>query len=184
MLRLEREYNVPVIQERSTNMTAIDKNELKDLLLKCWMTHDGMWFYHSMKEWGIEKTNQINKAAIRSLASIEIERVRNAFGLKKIETFEDIKTLSNAAFEVLTADFMGFDYSFPSENVLRWEMNKCFAHAGMTRLGAIERYECGVIYRVACWFDGLGANYIITPRPDRCLMHVSGSCRGDFRFSF
>jgi Family of unknown function (DUF6125) len=187
MLRLEKEYNVLKIhgiQERSTNMTAIDKNELKDLLLKCWMTHDGMWFYHSMKEWGIERTNQINKAAIRSLASIEIERVRKAFGLKKIETFEDIKTLSNAAFEVLTADFMGFDYSFPSENVLHWEMNKCFAHAGMTRLGAIERYECGVIYRVACWFDGLGANYIITPRPDRCLMHVSGSCRGDFRFSF
>ena len=29
-------------------MTAIDKNELKELLLKCWMTHDGMWFYHSI----------------------------------------------------------------------------------------------------------------------------------------
>ena len=51
---------------------------------------------------------------------------------------------------------MGLDYSFPSENVLHSEMIKCFAHAGMTRLGVIDRYECGVIYRVACWFDNLG----------------------------
>lgn len=164
-------------------MKDIDKNELKNLLLKCWMTHDGMWFYHSMQELGIEKANQINKAAIRSLAGIEMERVRKAFGLKKIETFDDIKSIFHAAFGVLTDDFMGFDYSFPSENVLHWEMIKCFAHAGMTRLEVIDRYECGVIYRVACWFDNLGVNYVVTPAIGRCLMHVNGTCRGDFRFS-
>ena len=49
----------------------------------------------------------------------------------------------------------GSIYSFPSENLLHWEMKKCFAHAGMTRLGVIDGYECGVIYRVACWFDSL-----------------------------
>lgn len=165
-------------------MKEIDKNELKQLLLKCWMTHDGMWFYHSMQELGIEKANQLNKAAIKSLAGIEIERVRKVFGFKKIETFEDIKAISHAAFGVLTDDFMGFSYGFPSENAMHWEMSKCFAYAGMTRLGIIDRYECGVIYRVACWFDSLGVNYVLTPQPDGCLMHVNGSCRGDFRFSF
>lgn len=165
-------------------MKEIDKNELKQLLLKCWMTHDGMWFYHSMQELGVEKANQLNKAAIKSLAGIEIERVRKVFGFKKIETFEDLKAISHAAFGVLTDDFMGFSYGFPSENTMHWEMSKCFAYAGMTRLGIIDRYECGVIYRVACWFDCLGVNYVLTPQPAGCLMHVNGSCRGDFRFSF
>ena len=70
-------------------MREIGKKELKELLLKCWMTHDGMWFYHSMQNLGIEKANQINKAAIKSLAGIEMERIRKAFGLKEIETFEE-----------------------------------------------------------------------------------------------
>ena len=66
-------------------MKDIDKNELKNLLLKCWMTHDGMWFYHSMQELGIEKANQINKAAIRSLAGIEMERVRRPLVSKRLK---------------------------------------------------------------------------------------------------
>jgi len=165
-------------------MREINKNELKEMLLKCWMTHDGMWFYHCMQELGIEKANQLNKAAIKSLASIEIDRVRRAFGLEKIETFEDLKMLVDAAFAVLSDKFMGFKHSCPSENVLHWEMSKCFAHAGMTRLGVIDRYECGVIYRVASWFDSLGIKYVVTPPFDRCIMHLTGSCRGEFRFSF
>jgi Family of unknown function (DUF6125) len=184
ILLLGKEYDVAAIPERSSNMREIDKNELKELLLKCWMTHDGMWFYNCMQDFGIEKANRINKAAIKSLAGIEIERVRKAFGLTDIETFEDIKILFDAAFGVLTDDFMGFSYGFPSQNIMHWEMSKCFAYAGMKRLGVIDRYECGVIYRVACWFDSLGVKHVITPQPDRCLMHVSGSCLGDFRFSF
>jgi hypothetical protein len=168
----------------SWDMRTIDKDQLKELLLKCWMTHDGMWFYHSMQEYGIEKANQINKAAIKSLATIEIDRIRKVFGPEKVETFQDLKTLADAAFGVLTDAFMGFQYNFPSDNVLRWEMKKCFAHAGMTRLGVIDRYECGVIYRVASWFDSLGIEYALTPRPERCIMHFSGSCCGEFRFFF
>ncbi len=165
-------------------MKEVDKNELKRLLLKCWMTHDGMWFYHSTQQLGIEKANQLNKAAIKSLAAIEIERVRKTFGFKEIETLEDIKAIFHAAFGVLTDEFMGFTYSFPSDDVMHWEMNKCFAYAGMTRLEVIDRYECGVLFRVACWFDSLGVNYTVEPQAHGCLMHVNGSCRGSFRFSF
>lgn len=162
---------------------AIEKSALKELLLKCWMTHDGMWFHHCVKEFGIEKANRINKAAIRSLAAIEIERVRKAFQLKGIESFQDVKILCEAAFGVLSDDFMGFTYHFPRENVLSWQMGKCFAHAGMTRLGLLESYECGVVYRVASWFDSLGIEYTLAPPVERCLMHVTVGCRGEFQFS-
>jgi hypothetical protein len=56
------------------------------------MTHDGMWFYHCLQEFGIEKANNLNKAAIKSLAPIEIERIRKALGIeKKIENFQELK---------------------------------------------------------------------------------------------
>jgi hypothetical protein len=162
----------------------MDQEQLKELILKCWMTHDGMWFSHCMQEHGIESANEINKAAIRSLAPIEIERVRKALGIETIREFEELKKLTVGAFSLLTGPFMGFTYSFPAENVLQWEMTKCFAYNGMTRLGAIDRYECGVIYRVANWFDSLGIRYTLTPSVKGCMMHSRGFCRGEFHFFF
>lgn len=47
------------------------------------MTHDGMWFFHCLQEFGIEVTNKINKSAILSLSSIEIRRIRSILGFKK-----------------------------------------------------------------------------------------------------
>ena len=51
-------------------LNKIEKKDLRDLLGKSWLTHDGMWFYHTCQESGIEKANVLNKAAIRSLAPI------------------------------------------------------------------------------------------------------------------
>jgi len=165
-------------------MKKLDQNELQDLILKCWMTHDAMWFYNCLQEFGIEKANKINKAAIRGLAAIEINRIRKAFGIGKIENWEDAKKLIDAGFGTLAGAFMGFEYTVVSDNVMHWEMKKCFAHAGMTRLGVIDRYECGVIYRVTSWFDSLGIKYEFVPPISGCIMHTNGACRGDIRFVF
>ena len=162
----------------------MDQEKLKDLILKCWMTHDAMWFYHCMQEHGVENANEINKAAIRSLAAIEIDRIRKAFGLETIRDLGELRKLTVSAFGVLTSTFMGFIYSFPAENILHWEMTKCFAYTGMTRLGVIDRYECGVIYRVASWFDSLGIPYTLTPSVKGCMMHSRGFCSGEFHFFF
>jgi hypothetical protein len=60
----------------------IPQKEIIDLLNKCWMTHDGMWIFHCLQEFGIEATNKINKSAIKSLSSIEINRIKNILGFK------------------------------------------------------------------------------------------------------
>jgi hypothetical protein len=76
-------------------LDRIDKKEIRDLLGKGWLTHDGMWFYHTYQEVGIEKANKLNKAAIRSLAPIEMTRVKKVLMIdgKKIAAFEDLKDL-------------------------------------------------------------------------------------------
>ena len=61
----------------------ISQKETVDLLNKCWMTHDGMWFFHCLQEFGIDAANKINKSAIKSLASIEIQRIKNTLGIDK-----------------------------------------------------------------------------------------------------
>jgi len=157
--------------------------EITDLLHKGWMSHDGMWFYHCLKEFGIEKANKLNKATIQSLAPLEMKRLKKLLGIEKVETFEEFKHLLSGAFELLVADFMNATMSLPDKNILHWEFTpkECFAYKGMQSLGVIDKYECGVIYRIECWMDSLGIKYHINPQIKGCLMLVAGNCSGEFR---
>ncbi len=115
------------------------------------MTHDGMWFFHCLQEFGIDVTNKLNKAAIKSLSSIEIQRIRNALGLDKtIDNFYDFKMFFEEASKLMIPDFMNATFSFPEENKMEWvfTQGKCFAYAGVKRLGVIDKYECGVMHRI------------------------------------
>ncbi len=166
-------------------MLSVEGDELRELLVKCWMTHDGMWFYNSYLEYGIRAANKLNKAAITSLAPIELRRVTRALGIKLegISSFEEVRAVIDGAFSIIGGDFMGFDYDFPEENILHWVMHRCFALEGMKMIGAYDDYECGVLYRVLCWLDCIGIGYEAEPLVEGCLMRETGVCEGVVRFA-
>ena len=118
---------------------------------------------------------------------MEIERIKKALGAEKqIENFQELKDFFIATSHLFIPAFMNITISFPNENMLHWEFEpgNCFAYKGIKRIGAIAEYECGVIYRLACWFDSLGTKYNVAPHVRRCLMLDSGVCQGDFNFYF
>ena len=167
-------------------MKTIDEigvHDLKEHLIRNWMTHDAMWFYHCLGSHGIEEANRINRLAIRSLAAIELKRALQLFEISRTDTFEGVKDAVDAAFCVSTGDFMRFGYTFPEKDLLcwEWEDETCFAYQGMKRMGVVDRYECGVIYRVQCWLDNLGIGYSVNPGFSNCLMHSTGRCTGSIR---
>lgn len=166
-------------------MKSIDAKELKELLVKCWMTHDAMWFMHSMQECGIEKTSKINKAAAHSVGMVEIKRIQQALSIEKVETFDNLKEIIEGVHELISAEFMDFTYGFPSENIIRWEMyDKCFAHDGIKKMGAIDRYQCGIFARIEGWFDGLELKYDVTPKVEGCMKLAGGDCFREYIFRF
>ena len=164
------------------------KKELSEFMGKCWMTHDGMWFYSCVRELGIEKANQLNKAAIGSLAAIEVKRFKKALGIdeNKIETFEDLKTFFTSISDILLPDFMNVSFRFPEKNIMQWEFNdrRCFACNGMKLLGVADKYECGPIYRIECWLRSLEINYEITPKINQCISPDDGKCAGTIGLFF
>ena len=166
---------------------TITKKEAIDLLNKCWMTHDGMWFFHCLQEFGIEATNKINKSAIKSLSSIEIKRIKSILGFEKdIESFEEFRLFFIEASKLMIPDFMNVRFSFSEENKMTWVFNqgKCFAYEGINRLGAIDKYECGVLYRIKCWLEELEIEYRFSPEIDKCIMHFNGDCSGNIKLFF
>jgi len=165
-------------------MKALRHKEVKEILIKNWMTHDAMWFYHCLQECGIEKTNKINKAAVRAMGTIEIQRIKKVVVMDSIGTFEDFKLMMDATWGVVKGDFMKFSYSYPSPNVLRGEMERCFAYEGIKQIGAIEKYECGIFERIYGWLDGMGVKYSVSPQVTGCMMHTDGKCYRDITISF
>jgi len=169
-------------------MTRQEKTELIDLLNKYWMTHDGMWFYHCFQEFGIQQANKMNKAAIQSLAPIEVARIKKFLGMKKepVQTFDSFIRFFNGASELFIPDFMNASMNFTEKNKMHWEFKpkQCFAYKGMQRIGALDEYECGVIYRIECWIRSLGIPYEVSPKVTTCLMRDSDFCSGDFTLYF
>jgi len=169
-----------------TLLDELDKFELKELLIKCWMTHDGAWFYNTIKEFGIEAANKLNKGAIKNLSVLEMQRIRKALGMKKqmIKTFEQLKKFIDDSFSILKGDFMKFEYTFPEKNRMHWEMDTCFAFEGMKLIGVKQGYECGVVFRVCCWLDALGVKYELSPKINDCLLYSQKKCVGDIIVKF
>ncbi len=164
------------------------KEQLVDLVDKCWMTHDGLWFYQCLQEMGAEKTNRINKEAIKTLAGIEVGRVKKFLGVEgtRINTFEEFKDFIGNVSEFFIPDFMNASMDFTKDRVLHWDFKpeECFAYKGMKSMGVIDDYECGVIYRIECWLQSLGVSYDINPPVKKCLLLNSGTCSGDFILHF
>ncbi len=158
----------------------ISKRELRELLTKGWMTHDAMWFYHCSQEIGMEKTNKINRAAVRSMAAIEAKRIAKLLGIK-VESFDELKKLFIEGFGLLKADFMNFSFEFPEQNLFRWNIQGCFAYDGIKGLGLLDQYECGIKERAYGWLDGLGIKFEVQPDTLACSMHATGKCITDIR---
>jgi len=160
------------------------KDEVKELLVKGWMTHDAMWFYNCLQACGIEKTNKINKAAIRNMAAIEIKRVQKAVGAENLNTFDEFKRFFDMTMEIATGEFMKYTYSSPAHNIIHGEWKSCFAYEGVKGLGVIDQYECGIMLRIETWLDTLGIRYEVEPKVTGCMMHTDGKCFRDYRFFF
>ncbi|MFH1139465.1 MAG: DUF6125 family protein [Pseudomonadota bacterium] len=165
-------------------MNELSDGAVRELIQKCWMTHDGTWFLHVLKEYGIEAANRLNKAANRSLAFIEVERIRKAHGLGEVKTFEELVALLELTNKVVKGDFMDFTVVVPSPGTLRFDLGRCFALEGMKRLGVEHQYECGIFNRVEGWFDALRTTWEVRPKILNCMKLEQGFCRREYEFRF
>lgn len=167
-------------------MVEIDAGQVKELLSKGWLTHDAMWFLHCLQSFGIEKTNELNLAAVRSMAGIEARRTCGTLGIDpdQLDSFGKLMEFVSGAHRLIIPRFMKFELTSPETDVLQWRWEECFAHQGVSRLGVADQYQCGVIPRIQTWFDTLGVRYEMDPVIDGCLMQQTGQCQGCFRFTF
>jgi len=157
--------------------------EVRDLLAKGWLTHDGMWFDAAARSLGVEAANDLNRAAIRAMAPFEVRRLLEAFAAER-GTLQDAAAVAAfvaAAVRLVTPESVSSHLRVTAgEGALRWEWDpgECFAYKGMARYGWLADYHCGVIYRIECWLEALGVRPRGAPVVEGCLMHTTDRCAG------
>jgi len=158
--------------------------QVRDLVAKGWLTHDGMWFDEAARALGIDAANDLNRAAIRAMAPFEVGRLAEALGVVPgaLEDAEAVARFVSDGIRLVTPESV-----FSSLRVTgavgrlhwEWDAGECFAYKGMRRYGWLEGYRCGVIYRIECWLEALGVRARGAPVVEGCLMHTTGGCAGD-----
>lgn len=67
---------------------------------------------------------------------------------------------------------------------IRWDVRRCFALDGVTRLGVADQYQCRIFLRIETWLDVLGVTYSVAPAVTGCMMRTDGQCWREYRFPF
>lgn len=170
---------------RRVTGAVLTRDELKQLLVRNWMTHDAMWFVEAVNLVGIDTANRMNRAAVRNMATIEAKRLRRLLGSPAIRDLSDLRRFFELAAELVMGDFMDFswEWSEPGDRV-RFRFHTCFAHDGVSALGVVDRYECGIFERVYGWLDALGVEFAVEPDVAHCTMHHDGRCERELHCTF
>jgi len=132
---------------------------------------------------GIDVANQLNLDAIRAMAPFEVRRLQGVLGIDEVQSFADLEAFVSGAIGLLTGDFLDFRWHWQPPDGLQVQVVDCFAHKGIARLGAVERYRCGIFYRICAWLDVLGIEHTVSPPIELCSMHHDGACVRDFSFT-
>ena len=168
----------------------VSKDELRELLGKGWLTHDGAWFFSVAAEMGMEAANRMNKAAIKAMAPFETRRTMKVLQVDPADLSDcaSLVRFVTAGLGLIMPDSvldnLHFDCSDDNTIHWSWEPGRCFAYKGMSQMGRIDDYECGVLFRILCWLEVMGIPVELDPNPVKCLHHETGECRGDFILTF
>jgi len=170
------------------HVTDHDPAELRGLLAKGWLTHDGMWFDEAARALGVEAANDLNRAAIRAMVPFEVSRLCRALGVDPatLGSAAAVACFVGAGIRLVTPESVSSHLRVDArDDALHWEWDdrECFAYRGMQRYGWLGGYRCGVIYRIECWLEALGVRPRGAPVVEQCAMHSSGRCAGDLGLS-
>jgi hypothetical protein len=158
-------------------LRALNRKELKDLLIKNWMTHDALWYGEVALKFGMNAASPMNLKVCRKLGRIECRRLMEKKKIASPTNIAEYRELFEFAKEVFVPDFMKFQIEYPGNDTQIFHVLDCFAHRGMEKAGRIADYECGIFARIEGWLDAMGLKYDRTPDLSRCLKFKGKTCR-------
>ena len=150
--------------------------EQKEIVRRCWYSHDGHWFQSAAAELGMEAANRLNRRALRAQGATEARRLRKALGLGEPRDLGDFLRLFDALARVLVPPPTAVRLEARGGRAYEICVDRCFVHETVVRAGNPESYQCAVFDRIAGWHDGAGLPLAGEPPGLRCAKATGGEC--------
>ncbi|MBW1731375.1 MAG: hypothetical protein JRJ75_10875 [Deltaproteobacteria bacterium] len=167
-----------------TTSFKLTKAELREILIRNWMTHDSLWYNEVAAKFGMAEARPMNLRVCRRLGRIEFKRLMKMVNAQPPANIEEYRQLFELARDTFVPDFMDFRIEYADNDTQLFQVEDCFAFRGMSKAGLISEYQCGIFERIEGWFDAMGLKYERTPDLSRCLKFQGKECRIAVRFHF
>ena len=148
----------------------------KDLLIKCWMSHDARWYMAVAEHAGIEHANRLNQKVARDLGRVEMKRFMKALDLSPSTNIEEYLSLKKATLSMFGRDLVDYEIRILDHQSFEMHLQRCFAHENIVRAGIKEEYECGIFSRLQGWIDAQGLEHELTPPLSKCMKVLGKEC--------
>ncbi|NIO04074.1 MAG: hypothetical protein GTN74_05510 [Proteobacteria bacterium] len=165
-------------------LKSLNREELRAILLRNWMTHDALWYGEVALKLGMAEASPMNLRVCRKLGTIECQRLMKTLEATPPKSFDEYRQRFEMLRNVFVPDFMHLEIEYRGKDAQVFHVLDCFAHRGMKKAGTIADYECGIFERIEGWFDAMGLKYTRTPDLSRCLKFKGKECTVTIQFHF
>ena len=95
---------------------AINRDQLRDILLRNWMTHDALWYGEVAAKFGMAEASPMNLRVCRKLGRIEFKRLMNVVEAPPPKNFETYRELFELGKEVFVPEFVTIQIDYPGNS--------------------------------------------------------------------
>ena len=159
------------------NKPVLTDDAQKDLLRRCWYSHDARWFMSVAEELGLEAANRLNRRVCRALGEAEMRRFVAALDIASPTRVEQLVEVVDEAMRFFVpAPLTTFDLW-----VIDWHsygawIKHCFIHDSVTKAGIASCYICAAFDRLQGWHDALDVPLAEDPPALPCAKTLGQEC--------
>jgi hypothetical protein len=95
----------------------VNQKQIRDILIKNWMTHDALWYTEVAHHFGMADASPMNLRVCRKLGQIECRRLMKQVDVSAPGNMMDFRQLFDLAERVFVPDFMTIRVDYPGSDL-------------------------------------------------------------------
>jgi hypothetical protein len=158
-------------------MTANNQDLTLNQLYQWWWLHDGRWYQEVAKRFGFDAANEINREALKFVASRVGRSVAAQLGrpIGELDFPEVVEAFAECSKRMWPAEYVEFNTKVTGDGTFELNVVRNFALQMLKRAGTLPTYQCGCLALREGWFEGLGLK-LAEHRVTQCLKDGCSAC--------
>lgn len=158
-------------------MTTKKPDVTPNQLYQWWWLHDGRWYQEVAKRFGFEAANEINREALKFVATRVGKSIAQRLGrpIGELDFAEAIEVFGECSKAMWPGEYVEFHTQITGPGTFELSVVKNFALQMLQRAGTLPHYQCGCLALREGWIEGLGLK-LAEHRCTQCLKDGAPAC--------